>query len=90
MTKSRIKRIAVVIFTTVLMATSVFSVSAAAKSLEYSASSSYKKSVYYERLMNVKLTGDQVTDIVNVAKSQVGYHEASVFDYSGPTLVSLG
>ena len=83
MTKSRIKRIAVVLFTTVLMATSVFSVSAAAKSLEYSASSSYKNSVYYERLMNVKLTGDQVTDIVNVAKSQVGYHEASFFDYSG-------
>lgn len=83
MTKSRIKRIAVVLFTTVLMATSVFSVSAAAKSLEYSASSSYKNSVYYERLMNVKLTGDQVTDICNVAKSQVGYHESSFFDYSG-------
>ncbi len=83
MTKSRIKRIAVVLLTTVLMATSVFSVSAAAKSLEYSASSSYKKSVYYERLMNVKLTGDQVTDICNVAKSQIGYHEASSFDYSG-------
>ena len=83
MTKSRIKRIAVVLLTTVLMATSVFSVSAAAKSLEYSASSSYKKSVYYESLMNVKLTGDQVTDICNVAKSQIGYHEASSLDYSG-------
>jgi len=83
MTKSRIKRIAVVLLTTVLMATSVSSVSAAAKSLEYSASSSYKNSVYYERLMNVKLTGDQVTDLVNVAKSQVGYHEANFFDYSG-------
>ena len=77
MTKSRIKRIAVVLLTTVLMATSVFSVSAAAKSVEYSASYSYKNSVYYERLMNVKLTGDQVTDLCNVAKSQVGYHEAS-------------
>ena len=83
MTKSRIKRIAVVLFTTVLMATSVFSVSAAAKSVEYSASYSYKNSVYYERLMNVKLTGDQVTDICNVAKSQVGYHEANFLDYSG-------
>ncbi len=83
MTKSRIKRIAVVLLTTVLMATSVFGVSAAAKSLEYSASASYKNSVYYERLMNVKLTGDQVTDIVNVAKSQVGYHESSYYDYSG-------
>lgn len=89
MTKSRIKRIAVVLLTTILMATSVFSVSAAAKSLEYSASSSYKNSVYYERLMNVKLTGDQVTDICNVAKSQVGYHEASYSDYSG-TAVGYG
>lgn len=86
MTKSRIKRIAVVLLTTVLMATSVFSVSAAAKSLEYSASASYKNSVYYEKLMNVKLTGDQVTDLVNVAKSQVGYHEASYSDYSGTSV----
>lgn len=86
MTKSRIKRIAVVLLTTVLMATSVFSVSAAAKSLEYSASASYKNSVYYEKLMNLKLTGDQVTDIVNVAKSQVGYHEASYSDYSGASV----
>ncbi len=86
MTKSRIKRIAVVLLTTVLMATSAFSVSAAAKSLEYSASASYKNSVYYERLMNVKLTGDQVTDLCNVAKSQVGYHEASYSDYSGTSV----
>ena len=83
MTKSRIKRIAVVLLTTVLMATSVFSVSAAAKSLEYSASSSYKSSSFYKNLSKVELTGDQVTDICNVAKSQVGYHEASFIDYSG-------
>lgn len=83
MTKSRLKRIATSFIAAILTMTSVFSVSAAAKSLEYSASASYKNSVYYKRLMNVKLTGDQVTDIVNVAKSQIGYHEANYSDYSG-------
>ncbi|MGN1317140.1 MAG: InlB B-repeat-containing protein [Acutalibacteraceae bacterium] len=83
MTKSRLKRIATAFIAAILTGTSVFGVSAAAKSLEYSASDSYKSSVYYERLMKVKLTGDQVTDIVNVAKSQVGYHEASYSNYSG-------
>ena len=85
MTKSRFKRIATAFVGAILTVTSVFGVSATAKSLEYSASDSYKSSVYYERLMKVKLTGDQVTDIVNVAKSQVGYHEASYSDYSGTT-----
>ncbi len=85
MTKSRFKRIATAFVAAILTVTSVFGVSATAKSLEYSASDSYKSSVYYERLMKVKLTGDQVTDIVNVAKSQVGYHEASYSDYSGTT-----
>lgn len=83
MTKSRTKRIVLVLLAAILTATSVFGVSAAAESLEYTASASYKNSVYYKRLMNVKLTGDQITDIVNVAKSQVGYHEASYSDYSG-------
>lgn len=35
----------------------------------------YSKSVYYDRLCEVELTGDFHRDIVNVALSQVGYHE---------------
>ena len=47
------------------------------KALSYSGSSSYKAGKYYSRLANVSLTGNQRTDIVNVAKSQVGYQEGS-------------
>ena len=47
------------------------------KALSYSGSSSYKSGKYYSRLANVSLTGNQRTDIVNVAKSQVGYQEGS-------------
>lgn len=83
MTRSRIKRISASVLALVLILTSAISVSAAAQSLEYSASSSYKSSSFYKKLTEVKLTGDQVTDIVNVAKSQVGYHESYGSDYSG-------
>ena len=37
----------------------------------------YKSSIYYEKLCKVELTGDQRRDIVNVAISQLGYHEGS-------------
>ncbi len=35
----------------------------------------YKSSGFYERLMEVELTGDQRFDAVNIAVSQLGYHE---------------
>ena len=51
-------------------------------------SNAYKSSVYYERLKNVELTGDQRRDIVNVALSQVGYHEGdSRKDFGGGNLL---
>ena len=84
MTKSRIKRVSAFFLAAILTIASATSVSAAAQSLEYSASSSYKSSKYYKNLTEVKLTGDQATDIVNVAKSQVGYLEGySSSDLSG-------
>jgi peptidoglycan hydrolase-like protein with peptidoglycan-binding domain len=43
--------------------------------LTYSGSSSYKSGKYYTALTKVTLTGNQRTDIVNVAKSQIGYQE---------------
>lgn len=45
--------------------------------LSYSGSSSYKSGKYYKNLINVQLTGDQRVDIVNIAKSQIGYQEGS-------------
>ena len=51
----------------------------------YSAmSASYKSGPYYTKLMNVKLTGNQLTDLIQVAVSQLGYHESdSKTDLSG-------
>lgn len=43
--------------------------------LEYSGSAGYMSGKYYRALTEVKLTGDPRTDIVNVARSQVGYQE---------------
>ena len=48
-----------------------------AEALSYSGSSSYRSGKYYTALTKVSLTGNQRTDIVNVAKSQVGYQEGS-------------
>ncbi len=43
----------------------------------YTPSSYYRSSKYYSQLCNVTLTGNQRTDIVNVAASQIGYHEGN-------------
>ena len=48
-----------------------------AEALTYNGSSSYKSGKYYTALTKVSLTGNQRTDIVNIAKSQVGYQEGS-------------
>ena len=41
----------------------------------YTPSASYRSGKYYTQLCKVSLTGNQRTDLVNVARSQVGYHE---------------
>ena len=46
-------------------------------------SDAYKESIFYERLTAVELTGDQRRDIVNVALSQIGYHEGDSLDDLG-------
>lgn len=48
---------------------------AKALNMPYVPTSFYIGSEYYTRLREVVLTGDQRTDIVNVAISQMGYHE---------------
>lgn len=51
---------------------------AAAPTLTYdNVSDAYLGSPYYEYLSAVKLTGDQRTDVVLVALSQLGYHEGN-------------
>ena len=46
-----------------------------ASALEYKGSAGYMSGKYYRALAEVQLTGDPRTDIVNIAKSQVGYQE---------------
>ncbi len=65
-----------------LLPTAAMTVEAATP--DYTVSAAYKASSYYSALCNVTLTGNQRTDIVNVALSQVGYREGSYSgDYGG-------
>ncbi len=70
--KKNIKIIISVILVFVTLTMSAFAVTP-----NYTVSNSYKNGTYYKKLADVKLTGDQATDIVNVALSQIGYHEGS-------------
>ena len=52
--------------------------------LQYTGTGSYMSGKYYRKLQQVKLTGDPRTDIVAVARSQLGYQEGgSVNQLSG-------
>ncbi len=54
-----------------------FVVPSFAAKVSYNGSSVYMDSIYYDRLTAVELTGDERTDIVNIALSQIGYHEGN-------------
>ena len=50
----------------------------------YTVSSDYKKSPYYDNLSHLTLTGNQRSDVVRVALTQLGYHEGnSTADFAG-------
>ena len=53
---------------------------AAALTPVHTVSKAYRQSVYYQNLKALELTGDQRTDIVLVALSQLGYHEGDSED----------
>ena len=68
----------------VLLIISLLGVGVYAATPTYDVSSAYRNGAYYQKLLDVKLTGNQAKDIVNVALSQVGYHEvSSCSDLSG-------
>ncbi len=77
------KRI-LIFLTAVLLILSALALPLGALTLTYTPTNAYKSSIFYERLRSVKLTGDQRRDIVNVAISQLGYHEGnSRADFGG-------
>ena len=71
----RIKKVTAITLVLMMLFSVIVPVSASA--LSYSGSSSYASGKYYRQLQAVQLTGNQRTDIVNVAKSQIGYQEGS-------------
>lgn len=79
--KSSVKRLIAVALTVILTA----SLSGGrASAMQYTGTDSYMSGKYYRKLREVKLTGDPRTDIVSIAKSQVGYQEGgSVNQLSG-------
>lgn len=66
------------------------SVSCFAANTPNTPSDQYAESEFYARLQEVQLTGVQRADLVNVALSQVGYHEGELYDYSGTDQTSEG
>ncbi len=78
------KRVLAAVLSLLIALAAVPSAFAVTGTVEYSPSASYAGGEYYAALKSVKLTGDQLIDIVNVAKSQIGYHESySSYDLSG-------
>lgn len=66
------------------MAALLFPAAARAEEPLLAVSEAYRDSVYYQRLCAVPRSGDQRADLVNVALSQVGYHEGDCpEDYGG-------
>lgn len=78
---SRLKRIIAVATVVVLMLSLP---GGSASALQYTGTGSYMSGKYYRKLQQVSLTGDPRTDIVAIARSQVGYQEGnSVEQLSG-------
>lgn len=76
------KRIPCMVVMSVLLF-SLMSLCVSALSPATDVTDAYKKSRFYERLCKVELTGDQRRDILNVAISQLGYHEGNSKDDFG-------
>ena len=82
--KRMIKRSFCLLLTLMMLLSLLPQVKVQALTPTYSVSSAYKATSYYSKLCNVKLTGNQRDDIINVALSQVGYVEGSYSgDYGG-------
>lgn len=75
--RSRNQKIIAVAMSAVLTACAM---SSYATAVNDTATESYMSGKYYHRLQQVKLTGDPRTDIVAIAKSQVGYQEGNSED----------
>ena len=79
----RIKR-AVAVFLALITLLALAAVSISAATPTYDVSARYKNSKYYQNFKKIPISGDQATDVVAIALSQLGYHEGnSNSDLSG-------
>ena len=75
--KRKLKKATAVLLVLAVTVSLMMIVPSTASALSYGGSASYKSGPYYSKLCAVNLTGNQRTDIVNVAKSQIGYQEGN-------------
>lgn len=86
MKKKMVRVTALMLALVIALATGAMSASALQPVFE--PSSSYAQSEYYQRLLDVELTGDPRQDIVNIALSQLGYREGGMAgDHGGSSRV---
>ena len=68
---------AIISIITLFVSCFILPAGAGAVSAVYTPSSYYASSVYCSNLLEVQLTGNQRLDLINIALSQVGYHEGN-------------
>ena len=84
MKKARLTVSILLVLITLLSASTQFWISSGALKLSYVPGSAYKGSIFYKRVTELELTGDQRYDFISIALSQIGYHEgASEADMDG-------
>ncbi len=87
--KRSFKVITALLLVAVMTVTSLF-VAVPQSNAAVSFGSSYMSGPYYTKYKNVALTGDNRTDIVNVAASQIGYQEGNSSSQRAGTVMGSG
>lgn len=77
----KLRAISILLMTTVIILSFVLPLSAAKPT--YNMTEQYKASYYYDNFEIVNLSGNQATDVLAVALSQLGYHEGDSDDDLG-------
>lgn len=86
MTRTKLNKLVAILL--VMMMTVVFrgyipQIKVDALNMTYTPTNGFRNSKYYSQLCSVNLTSDQRANLVNVAKSQIGYHEGNNFEQYG-------
>lgn len=86
MTKTRMNKLLAIflgVLMTIAFGTFVPQMRINALNMTYTPTNGFRNSKFYSQLCDVNLTSDQRANLVNVAKSQIGYHEGNNFEQYG-------